>query len=97
MFRALLERASPEGKIVVDVGCGTGRHWKTLRAHRPAAALGYDVVPGDAEPLLARSIPTRLSAIARPIIALHTELPDESCDRSSRHLLSAPARIKTQC
>ena len=77
VFCALLERASPEGKIVVDVGCGTGRHWKTLRAHRPAQLVGYDVSPA----MLSRLREKYPDATVR-IATDHRlpELPDESCD-----------------
>ncbi len=33
-------------KTVVDVGCGTGRHWKSLFAREPEQVVGYDVSPG---------------------------------------------------
>lgn len=34
------------GKLVVDVGCGTGRHWKPIFEKKPAKLIGYDVSIG---------------------------------------------------
>lgn len=35
-----------DGRVVADIGCGTGRHWKKLLSHRPARLVGYDVSSG---------------------------------------------------
>ncbi|MGV3504796.1 MAG: class I SAM-dependent methyltransferase [Adhaeribacter sp.] len=43
IFRQLLSRITCRGKIVLDLGCGTGRHWKKLLAHSPRKLIGYDV------------------------------------------------------
>lgn len=42
----LLAGASLAGKVVVDVGCGSGRHWPTLLAQGPAGLVGYDASNG---------------------------------------------------
>jgi SAM-dependent methyltransferase len=42
IFGVLLRHGSLKHKIVVDVGCGTGRHWKMLLAGEPAQLIGYD-------------------------------------------------------
>ena len=42
----LLGRVVVSGKVVVDVGCGTGRHWKKLYDRGPARLIGYDVSEG---------------------------------------------------
>lgn len=42
LFAALMLRVAIEGKIVVDVGCGTGRHWKEILSRRPAVLIGVD-------------------------------------------------------
>jgi ubiquinone/menaquinone biosynthesis C-methylase UbiE len=34
------------GKTLVDVGCGTGRHWPALFDRSPARLIGYDVSAG---------------------------------------------------
>ena len=46
LFAGLLARIEVSGKRVVDVGCGTGRHWGKLLARAPAQLVGYDVSPG---------------------------------------------------
>jgi ubiquinone/menaquinone biosynthesis C-methylase UbiE len=46
LFAGLLRRVDLRGKRVVDVGCGTGRHWGKILAGGPAALVGYDVSPG---------------------------------------------------
>jgi len=38
--------AAPGGRVVADIGCGTGRHWQKLLAYRPARLVGYDVSCG---------------------------------------------------
>jgi ubiquinone/menaquinone biosynthesis C-methylase UbiE len=46
VFSELLNTVSVSGRTIVDVGCGTGRHWKKIRAGLPARLIGYDVSPG---------------------------------------------------
>ena len=46
IFSNLLSEVNIRGKTVVDVGCGTGRHWNKLLLQEPAKILGYDVSPG---------------------------------------------------
>jgi ubiquinone/menaquinone biosynthesis C-methylase UbiE len=31
------------GKHVIDIGCGTGRHWKTILSQKPVRLQGFDV------------------------------------------------------
>lgn len=42
-FNSLLENINISEKIVVDIGCGTGRHWKKLLDKNPKKLIGYDV------------------------------------------------------
>lgn len=42
----LLSQIEIGGKVVADIGCGTGRHWKKLFDRRPARLAGYDVSGG---------------------------------------------------
>ena len=44
--RELFGRLAIGGRVVADVGCGTGRHWEKIFAHRPARLVGYDVSCG---------------------------------------------------
>jgi ubiquinone/menaquinone biosynthesis C-methylase UbiE len=46
LFSELLSSVTITGRVVVDVGCGTGRHWQKLMDHAPARLAGYDVSPG---------------------------------------------------
>jgi ubiquinone/menaquinone biosynthesis C-methylase UbiE len=42
----LLREIDIRDGIVVDVGCGTGRHWNKLYEKKPARLFGYDVSSG---------------------------------------------------
>jgi ubiquinone/menaquinone biosynthesis C-methylase UbiE len=46
VFGSLLQEMSLAGKQVIDVGCGTGRHWNHLLSGHPASITGYDVSEG---------------------------------------------------
>ena len=54
IFRGLLSDVSLAGKAVVDVGCGTGRHWDELLAGRPGSLAGVDSSPEMLDRLRAR-------------------------------------------
>ena len=42
LFSTLLARVVIEGKIIVDIGCGTGRHWPEILSRAPATLIGVD-------------------------------------------------------
>jgi ubiquinone/menaquinone biosynthesis C-methylase UbiE len=42
MFGRILARVSLEGKVIVDVGCGTGRHWEEILRRGPSRLIGFD-------------------------------------------------------
>lgn len=46
VFGNLLSRTTVEGKLVADIGCGTGRHWKKILDRNPAQLTGFDVSAG---------------------------------------------------
>lgn len=43
VFAAINKDISYEGKVVADVGCGTGRHWQSILSKMPSQLIGYDV------------------------------------------------------
>src|SRR5579859_4377929 len=43
LFSDLLARTDLRNKTVVDIGCGTGRHWGKILRQKPAELAGYDV------------------------------------------------------
>jgi ubiquinone/menaquinone biosynthesis C-methylase UbiE len=43
VFSDMLGRTDLEDKAVLDVGCGTGRHWAQILQTKPATLSGYDV------------------------------------------------------
>ena len=46
LFASLVQSIAWQGKVVLDVGCGTGRHWPKLLEQGPARLVGYDVSAG---------------------------------------------------
>ena len=46
IFPELLQGIPIAGKLVADIGCGTGRHWAMLLSMHPASLRGYDVSVG---------------------------------------------------
>ena len=73
----LLANVSLEGKVIVDVGCGSGRHWPKLLARRPARLIGYDVSEGMLARLRARYPDADLHRVTDHRLR---ETPDASCD-----------------
>ncbi|MDP4215984.1 MAG: class I SAM-dependent methyltransferase [Bacteroidota bacterium] len=65
------------GKIVADVGCGTGRHWARLLEAQPARLAGYDVSPGMLG-MLQRKYPGAETHLLRD--ERLPGLADETCD-----------------
>src|SRR4051812_26702194 len=43
LFARMTEQITIRDREVIDVGCGTGRHWYNLLTQRPARLVGYDV------------------------------------------------------
>jgi ubiquinone/menaquinone biosynthesis C-methylase UbiE len=83
------------GRSIVDVGCGTGRHWPALFNRSPARLAGYDVSIGMLNRLkqkYPRAETHLLSGVSLPGLA------DNSCDLvlstlTVAHLPDLPAAI----
>jgi ubiquinone/menaquinone biosynthesis C-methylase UbiE len=77
VFSSLLAKTSIQGKVVADIGCGTGRHWNKVMEKQPLHLLGFDVSPG----MLAK---LKEKFPAAETYELHGELlpslPAASCD-----------------
>src|SRR6476660_8816993 len=43
VFFCLLDLINIKEKIIADVGCGTGRHWKKILDKEPKKIIGFDV------------------------------------------------------
>jgi ubiquinone/menaquinone biosynthesis C-methylase UbiE len=52
VFSDLLRGISLKNKIVADIGCGTGRHWKKIYEKEPGELMGFDVSAGMLERLV---------------------------------------------
>jgi len=46
LFEHYLEIIPFSGRIILDIGCGTGRHWAKVMEQHPAQLVGYDVSDG---------------------------------------------------
>ena len=46
LFSALLHEYDTVFPAILDIGCGTGRHWEKLKALKPSRLAGYDVSQG---------------------------------------------------
>jgi len=77
VFYQLLEKTSLEGRTVVDIGCGTGRHWPLLKDKKASRLIGYEV---SAEMLnkLHGKYPDATAYLAKDNTL--KELADDSCD-----------------
>jgi ubiquinone/menaquinone biosynthesis C-methylase UbiE len=46
MFTRLIKPVPLKDKNIIDVGCGTGRHWNKILEQQPKSLTGYDVSEG---------------------------------------------------
>jgi len=77
VFEDLIGDVTFRGKTVIDVGCGTGRHWAKMLDGAPERLIGYDVSSG----MLARLREKYPQAVVHRL--KHHELTDtanEECD-----------------
>jgi ubiquinone/menaquinone biosynthesis C-methylase UbiE len=95
----LLEQIPLNGKTIVDVGCGTGRHWATLFARSPSRIVGYDVSAGMLEVLQKKYSRAETYLLSGPTL---TGLEDASCDLvlstlTVAHIPDLPAALTEWC
>ncbi|HXD77427.1 MAG TPA: class I SAM-dependent methyltransferase [Puia sp.] len=77
LCRELMAGYPIAGKTIVDVGCGTGRHWPDLLDRSPARLLGYDVSGGMLNRLRLKYPSAETHLISGTTL---TGLGDASCD-----------------
>ncbi len=77
VFSNVLRQTDLYNKNVVDIGCGTGRHWPLLLAQKPASLSGYDVSEGMLARLRLKYPAATLSRIQKDVL---TAEADQSCD-----------------
>jgi ubiquinone/menaquinone biosynthesis C-methylase UbiE len=65
------------GKTIVDIGCGTGRHWPALFNRSPARLIGYDVSSGMLDRLRIKDLRAETHLLSGATL---TGLADDSCD-----------------
>ena len=46
LFKDLLTGIKIKDKIIIDIGCGTGRHWSKILEREPKRLIGFDVSEG---------------------------------------------------
>ncbi|HKP32928.1 MAG TPA: class I SAM-dependent methyltransferase [Chitinophagaceae bacterium] len=76
VFTSALSAVKGTNEIIVDVGCGTGRHWPELIARKPSKVVGFDSSPGMLD-ILRKKFP---KAEAHLIEGTKLDMPDESVD-----------------
>jgi ubiquinone/menaquinone biosynthesis C-methylase UbiE len=96
LFVELLGRVDLRDKVVVDVGCGTGRHWDEILARRPSALVGYDASRGMLA-RLHRKYPGATTHLSSSHVLAHTRAG--TCDLvvstlALSHIRSARAALK---
>jgi ubiquinone/menaquinone biosynthesis C-methylase UbiE len=77
VFGDLLSQSKIEGKVIADIGCGTGRHWTKIYGLRPARLIGYDVSAGMLARLKEKFPPAETYQLSGNRLA---ELADQCCD-----------------
>ena len=76
IFEELLNDVNIKDKILIDIGCGTGRHWNDLIKLEPMSISGYDVSI-EMLSILKQKFP---SYQAIHLTTLEINRPNNSCD-----------------
>ncbi|HLA59408.1 MAG TPA: class I SAM-dependent methyltransferase [Puia sp.] len=77
IFSDLIENIDLRGKAVVDIGCGTGRHWQKIYSKSPSHVIGFDV-SGSMLAQLKNKFP--FAHTQKTTDNLLTSIPDSSMD-----------------
>jgi ubiquinone/menaquinone biosynthesis C-methylase UbiE len=77
IFSDLIENIDLKNKEVVDIGCGTGRHWQKIYSKNPSHLMGFDI-SGSMLELLKNKFPLALTQ--KTTDNLLTSIPDSSLD-----------------
>jgi ubiquinone/menaquinone biosynthesis C-methylase UbiE len=77
VISGLLNHINIKNKIIADVGCGTGRHWKKILDNEPKKLVGFDV-SAEMLKMLKQKFPQ--AETYRIINNKLPELENESCD-----------------
>ena len=77
LFNRFIDSIALTGKVILDIGCGTGRHWKKLLAKTPGRLVGYDVSKG-----MLRMLQLKFPGAETHLLKNHRlyATPDMSCD-----------------
>src|ERR1700730_3183828 len=46
IFYDLFQMVPSPDQVIADIGCGTGRHWKTILRNQPRSLTGFDASDG---------------------------------------------------
>jgi ubiquinone/menaquinone biosynthesis C-methylase UbiE len=77
LVTTLLNSTRLSGRVIADIGCGTGRHWKKLFDRDPSRLVGYDVSAGMLKVLQNKHPRAETYQLSGPLL---TDLEDASCD-----------------
>ena len=77
IFGNLLNKIPARNAVIVDIGCGTGRHWKRILENNPKSLTGYDVSEGMLQKLR-KKFPAAITY--KPVGNLLPQLETGSCD-----------------
>lgn len=80
LCQQLLAAIPVTGRTIVDVGCGTGRHWPALSGRSPARIVGYDVSAGMLNRLRNKYPRAETHLLSGDAGFTLTGLADASCD-----------------
>jgi len=77
LFKSLVEKVTIKDKVIADIGCGTGRHWKKIFDKEPQQLYGFDVSAGMLEKLKQKYPQAKVAQLKDNTLP---GLQNESCD-----------------